>query len=321
MDPICHSLFGIALGEAGLKERSRLAGPTLLVGANLPDIDVAAYFWGPVDALAFRRGWTHGPVALLVLPLLLAGVMVLVDALASRRSPARPRTPPGVLWALATIGVLSHPVLDFLNTYGVRWLMPLSPEWFYGDTLFIVDPWVWLTLATGVLLSRKSTAGRSARVALTAVVVYVTLMGAAGLVTRQLLGRRLAADGISWRTVMVAPVPVNPFQREVVVDVGDGYRTGALRLLPYGFVPSPRSLDKNDRHPAAQVAAGTPEGRQFLRWSRFPYYTVDSIGVGGGYLVHIMDARYNREWASVTVAVPDGVEQKTDGDRHEPRPS
>jgi membrane-bound metal-dependent hydrolase YbcI (DUF457 family) len=31
---------------------------------------------------------------------------------------------------------LSHPALDFLNVYGVRWLMPFDATWFFGDVLY-----------------------------------------------------------------------------------------------------------------------------------------------------------------------------------------
>ncbi len=57
---------------------------------------------------------------------------------------------PRELLFLSYVAVISHPFLDTLNTYGVRWLMPFSAEWFYGDTLFIIDPWVWLALALGL---------------------------------------------------------------------------------------------------------------------------------------------------------------------------
>ncbi len=30
--------------------------------------------------------------------------------------------------------------MDWLNSYGVRLLMPFSNRWFYGDALYIVDP-------------------------------------------------------------------------------------------------------------------------------------------------------------------------------------
>jgi inner membrane protein len=52
---------------------------------------------------------------------------------------------------LAYIGVLSHPFLDWLNTYGVRVLMPFDGRWLYGDTLFILDPWLWLLMAASVV--------------------------------------------------------------------------------------------------------------------------------------------------------------------------
>jgi inner membrane protein len=133
---------------------------TLLIGANLPDVDVLAYLDGPLADLQFRRGWTHGVLALALWPFLLTGAVLLLDRVvrglthASLPSPVRP----GQVLRLATIAVLSHPILDTLNTYGVRWLMPLSGRWFYGDTLFIVDPWVWLALGTGVLLAGRARA-------------------------------------------------------------------------------------------------------------------------------------------------------------------
>ena len=52
------------------------------------------------------------------------------------------------LLVLAYVGVISHPALDWLNVYGIRLLMPFSPRWFYGDALFIVDPWVWPWMGT-----------------------------------------------------------------------------------------------------------------------------------------------------------------------------
>ena len=54
------------------------------------------------------------------------------------------------------LGVLSHPILDFMNTYGVRLLDPLSQRWFYGDTLFIIDPWIWIALILGLEMSWRA---------------------------------------------------------------------------------------------------------------------------------------------------------------------
>ena len=53
-------------------------------------------------------------------------------------APAKKRLPvhKGWLLALAYIGTISHPALDWLNNYGVRLLEPFSSQWFYGDTHF-----------------------------------------------------------------------------------------------------------------------------------------------------------------------------------------
>ncbi len=149
MDPLAHTLVGAALSRTRLGRSTRLAGTALIAGANLPDIDVLSYAAGSDAALGFRRGLTHGPLALLVLPALLTLLLTLCfrrgHALDWRR-----------LYGLAFLGCATHPLLDALNTYGVRLLAPFDDRWYYGDAVFIVDPWLWLILAgAGYLGSRR----------------------------------------------------------------------------------------------------------------------------------------------------------------------
>lgn len=161
MDPFTHTLFGAGLADSGLKRITPLATATLLLGANGPDIDFFTYFMDGDTALAWRRGWTHGVLALAILPVLLAGLMLLFDRFLRRaRDATLPAARFGPLLALACIGVWSHSFLDWLNTYGVRLLMPFSGRWFYGDTLYIIDPWLWLVLG-GVAFLRHSATRRA----------------------------------------------------------------------------------------------------------------------------------------------------------------
>jgi len=155
MDPVAHTLVGAALAETGLKRASRYATATLLLGANLPDVDAIAMFWGNDTALHVRRGWTHGVLGLVVLPLLLAGAVALWNRWRGHLGGDPPPFRQRAVIALSFLAVWSHPFLDWLNTYGVRLLMPFDGRWFYGDTLFIVDPWVWLLAAAGVVLARS----------------------------------------------------------------------------------------------------------------------------------------------------------------------
>src|SRR5438128_1649245 len=103
---------------------------TLLIGANLPDVDVLAYVFGDgLTGLDFRRGWTHGVLGLLFLPFILTGLVVLWDRAFGRPSAADPPVRAGQVALLATISILSHPLLDFMNNYGMRWLMPFVNRW------------------------------------------------------------------------------------------------------------------------------------------------------------------------------------------------
>jgi inner membrane protein len=175
MDPIAHTLLGAAMARTRLGRDRPLAMPVLVLASNAPDIDVVAYFWSSDVALAFRRGLTHGPLGLALLPLLVVWVVWIVgkrwrtESGANFERIARERASFSALVALSYVAMLTHPALDWLNTYGVRFLYPFDRRWFYGDTLFIVDPWVWLLLGAGVILgarvgasSRKATVGWAA---------------------------------------------------------------------------------------------------------------------------------------------------------------
>ena len=309
VDNLAHSLAGLALGEAGLKRRTALGSATLLIGANLPDVDAFYYLFGSsVGALEFRRGWTHGVLALVVLPFVLTAIMLAWDRYVRRRSGTRAaaaKQPVDARWilVLAVVGVASHPLLDLLNTYGVRLLMPFSGRWFYGDALFIIDVWLWLALLAGIVVSRRLRSARPARAALLALAVYVGAMAASSQ-----LGRRAVeaqAGGPRAARTMVGPVPLTPVRREVVRDLGDRYEIGALR---WGLAPEYRAFEEvpvGRGLPGVSAAAATREGRAFLTWSRFPQFTSEPLG--DSLRVRISDARYagrgGRGWAVVDVIV------------------
>jgi inner membrane protein len=294
IDPVCHTLLGAGLARCGLARRTAFGASTLIIGANLPDVDVLSYLWGPAADLAFRRGWTHGVLALALWPFLLTGVMLLVERRIRLRRKAEVATAaiPGQLLLLSTVAVLSHPILDTLNTYGVRWLMPFSGRWFYGDTLFIVDPWMWLLLGAGVLLSRRGT--RPARLALGVAAGYVLTMVISGAAARRATRREVERFGQPVTALMLSPQPITPFARTVVAARQGDYLVGPFRWLetPPVHPEVLRSFPRGDvKHPAAVAAAASTVGRRFLSWARFPSFRIEPSGTNG-YMVHIVDLRY-----------------------------
>lgn len=305
MDNITHTLVGAALAETGLKKRTALGAATLMIGANFPDVDVAGLLFP--NSIDFRRGITHGIPALLVLPFVLAWMMTLYDRrVRLRRNPAAVPASFRELTMLSAIAIWTHPTLDFMNSYGMRWLMPMVNEWYYADGLFIVDPWIMLAMVSAVVLSRRRKWTLPARAALIGIAAYamanlwVTSLGRAVVL-------RERNPGVPF---MVAPAALIPWNREVIVPAydarrGDFYQFG--RYSPLGGLEwSGDILLVGSADPAAAKARHAPEAQGFLNWSRFPFYRVEHGP--SGTLVRIADARYvgetGRGWASVVVRLP-----------------
>lgn len=268
MDNLCHSLIGMAMSRAGLNRRTALATSTLVIANNLPDIDVGVFMTNTL-AMSFRRGWTHGVLAQATLPIALTGAMLIYDRFRKKKPDEVVR--PAQILLLAYMGVLLHVFMDFTNSYGVRLLMPFSEHWFYGDALYIVDPWLYVSLGAGWWLAKRNP--RPARAGLTMAMIYVLAMIGSNLLARREVAAGLARAGRPSDTrFMVTPVLVNPFRREVVVDVGDRYEKGNLWFdpLPH-FRPAGYGLEKELERPEMQPALQTSLARAYLRWSRFPF--------------------------------------------------
>jgi inner membrane protein len=287
MDNLTHSLVGALLGQMGLKRKTGLAMPTLIIAANIPDIDAVAVLLGGHQHLALRRGLTHGPIAMLVLPLLLWAVMLWFDRWQTKRGKRPEKRLPahkGWLLALAYIGCLSHPLFDWFNSYGVRLLEPFSSQWFYGDTLFIIDVWIWVALGLGVWLSlRRERRGawnwtRPAWIGFAAVCAYLfanaVITGRAESGARDLVVARYDRTASMPEPVVVAnPVPIAFWQRDIVwrddYYYGSGHYTFGtgvtladdVRQHNMGRGPENRSL-------AVSVFGGDIGAYMF--WSRMP---------------------------------------------------
>lgn len=279
MDNLTHSLVGALIGQSGLKKKTGLAMPALIIGANLPDVDAACFFWlEGTEHLGFRRGITHGPLAMVVLPLALAGLLWGWDrwqSLRGRRPEARLPVHFGWLYGLSLIACLSHPALDWLNVYGVRLLEPFSSRWFYGDTLFIIDVWLWVLLgvATWLSLRREERGGDWRGVARNA-------LGLAGIYVTANFGISAwdRASNTSFPQTISSPPPLAFWQRQSI-GVGGGGEY---------FIDGERVGNASLRWCDLEAARGQDsEVDAFLLWSRAP--VLDQLADGS---FRLSDARY-----------------------------
>ena len=161
MENLTHSLMGATLAELALPAgASRAARRTFfvagVVAANLPDADLVytGITPAPLGSLLHHRGHTHTIAGIALLGLAMIAVC-LVPRIRTSIEPLR-----GRLWALIAIGLASHLVLDSWNSYGVHPFWPLTARWYYGDAVYILEPWLWLLLGVAVVLNTMNVPGR-----------------------------------------------------------------------------------------------------------------------------------------------------------------
>ncbi len=190
MDNITHSLVGLAAADAVVRFREWRGKPqpepmrrwlwtAALIGANLADIDVLYSYIteGRLGYLLHHRGHTHTFVGLV--PQMLA-IWLALRFWAKRSGRALSRADWAWALVLGLFGELSHIGLDALNVYGVHPLWPFDNRWFYGDSVFIVEPWLWVTLIPALYFSATT---KLARMLLTmSLGVVLTLSFFSGLV-------------------------------------------------------------------------------------------------------------------------------------------
>ena len=295
MDTITHSLSGWALGQAGLKSQTRKGLAALILGANMPDIDVF-FGWVPWVPLATHRGFTHGVGGLLVMPPLLAGLLWLLDRWQMNRGAAFKSglsMRPGWLLALCYLSGVSHPSLDLLTTYSVQLLSPFSSAWYHADGLFIIDVWLWLLFAGTISWSkwrekRGSEWRRPVQAALAIALAYIAvnllISQSAYAAVRDWAGNRPV------EAMFASPPPFYSWRRELVWRERGCYRRSQFDpLAGFGSVGEcqPTGLDQ----PQLQSAiARDPRLQKFLRWSILPQAEVERGRCTAR--VTIGDARY-----------------------------
>ncbi len=316
MDNLTHTLVGLALSRAGLSRYSPRAAWTLALAANAPDLDVVSSLFGASAYLDAHRHLTH---SLALLP-----VMALIPPAILRAATRKPVDWTVSLW-LSAAGILSHLLLDWLNLYGIRLLLPFSAAWLRLDWTPVLDPWILAVLVLAFAApalsrlvgseigdkSRNANAGRGAAIfALSFLVLY---NGGRGLLhTRavEALESHLYRGEEPLRTAAF-PHPLNPFRWRGLVEGGAFY---ALYDVDVNGRFDPLKGEfylKDGGQEACRRAASMPAFQSFLRFAQYPVWTLTASGEGDSAVhVQVVDLRFGtpREPGFVATAkvTPDG---------------
>src|SRR5215204_2422229 len=179
MDNLTHSLVGLTAAKAGLEKLSPGATALCVLAANAPDADIVVLAFGDRwSFLQHHRGITHAVAGVIVLAFVLPLIFYFVDLLCSRlRNQPRTIKLKGLLLASFIVSA-THPLLDWTNNYGVRFFLPWSHKWSYGDLVFIIDPYLWLTFGgASFLLTSKTRVFKFTWAALAAILTFLVIAG------------------------------------------------------------------------------------------------------------------------------------------------
>ncbi len=301
MDNLTHTLTGFAISYAGLNRKTRYATVAIVIGANLPDIDLVSRFWGSATYLKYHRGITHSFLGVTVLAALLAAI---VYFLGRRRVSVTSDPPLDGRWLLIAcwIATASHLLLDFTTSYGIRLFAPFSYHWYAWDIEPIIDPLLWAVLVAGLglpylfrLISEEVGAKRTGyRVgASIALSTMVALWGVRALAHRRALNM---LDARTYRAAIprrlgAFPTPGNPFAWNGVVGTASAYYVLPVNVFQDNVDPQgARIFRKPEPSPPLEAALKTRTAAIFMDFARFPWAEV--ISNESGPTVLIRDLRY-----------------------------
>ncbi len=334
MDNVTHSLFALTMARTRLCRAGRGATVALVLSSNAPDIDILATTRGALSYLQWHRGPTHGPLGVVGLGLVTAG-LVWTGLCATRGRGGDASF--GRLAGISMLGVLLHVMMDVPTSYGTRLLSPFDWHWFAADWMPILDVYLLVALAAGLYFGGRSDAARRRNVAIV-LALMVANYGIRGVAHHQavtlaprlygptlpercagstsagsLLDRwpgdpfpTLPEPGRARCLVEVAAIPsfLSPFEWRVIARMSNAYETQEVNVLsPRMFAPARErevlwrlsSRYPDQWTPDAVSAATTRTGQVFLGFSRFPL-TRSFRDTGGVITVRWSDLRFIGTW-------------------------
>jgi inner membrane protein len=313
MDNITHTLTGLILSRAGMNRFCPHAAALLMLAANAPDIDVVAAAGGTLRYMEYHRACTHALVGIPFVALL----PVLIVWLFSRTE-----FPWWRAYLISLAGTATNPLLDWTNSYGVRFLWPFSAEWYSASFLALTDAGVLAVLLLALAapaISRLVSAEIGARSgtgrgwAVFALCFFVIYGFGRYLLHERALATLDSRTYAGQAPVRVAAFPTafSPFRWAGLAEARGFYSVYEDMNLLSDFDPSAGKIYFQPAPgPEIERARITKTFKIFLGFSQYPLWGVTPAAeYEGGRLVEVMDLRFGRPPSShlTATAVLDGT--------------
>jgi inner membrane protein len=301
MDNVTHTLTALALANAGLNRKTRFSTVALVIGSNLPDIDILWSSGGGATYLKYHRGFTHSILG----GTLLAAALSVGMYYLGKRSPSKKGSPPlDFRWTVLVcwIALMGHVIMDFTNAYGIRPFLPFSSRWYALDIMFIFDPLLLAVLVAGLaipvlfrLISEEVGAKKPGfrRGAVLSLSFLVLLWGLREFAHRRVVNMLDSHTYGQENPLSVGAFPSlsNPFQWVGVVET-----PSAIHVLPADALKDDVDAEDTQRFynppdsPALEAAKKSRAASIFLDFARYPWENVEETA--SGYVVTLRDLRF-----------------------------
>jgi inner membrane protein len=310
LEPVTHLLTAACMSRAGLNRTTGLATLTLVLAAEAPDGDMLFFLDGSVTGFKHHRGFTHTFLgAPVVAAVTLAGVYGIYRLMLRRGR--QPRLPPrwGLLYVFALLSALTHILLDFTNSYGVRPLAPFYSHWYSWDIAHIVDPVLLAALILGLVvpallgLVSEEVGARKPQFRGRGGAVFALVFFAALVFLRDFEHRRAVAalTSVTFRSqdalrASAFPSMVNPFLWSGVVETRDFFEVLPIDSGSGVLDPQNRAVIryKPEETPVTLAAKNSRLGHVYLDWAQYPLVDGTAMPAGAGYEIVFQDLRFAR---------------------------
>jgi membrane-bound metal-dependent hydrolase YbcI (DUF457 family) len=309
MDNLTHTLFGATIARTPLNRAGRGTTAALILASNAPDVDIVTTMNGALSYLEWHRGPTHGPLGIVLLGIVVAGIVWSGSRVLDRdRTATHARF--GALALVSIVGVLCHVLMDAPTSYGTRLFSPFDWHWYTADLLPIIDIYLLAALAACLWFgNRIEWRRRNVIIALSLMAInYGIRIGAqrealdmaphlfgptlpdrcesavtqGPILDRWPIHHPLSGPDRERRClleIVAMPSFMSPFQWRLVAQLSNAYETRDVDLVAHARGPEPAGPEApwrlvqripNRWTPAALDAARSRTAQVFLGFSRFP---------------------------------------------------
>jgi inner membrane protein len=318
MEPITHFMTGAVLARSGFNRKAAYATLAMTLAAEAPDLDTLWSIRGPIAAFQHHRGWTHTFIGLPFEAAIIVGFIWLLHRWRLRRKapqadqhphPGKQAAPIrwGLLYCFSLIALLSHLLLDWTNTYGIRPFFPFDPHWYAGSIVFIFEPVIFLLLLTALIapslfglinseIGARKPAFRGRGWAIFALLAIVALWALRFVEHAKALqlAQTTDYDAAPVSRVFASPFPTNPFHWETIAETPQFYQLASVDTLN-NLVTTSTQADVFYKPPttlATLVAKRSWLGEAYLDWSQYPIVTDTGTNEEGLTAVTFRDLRF-----------------------------